>query len=162
MSVIAFWKPAEAYGYFSNWYVSPFTDLDGNKYRTVEMYMMAHKAKLFNDKYRFEQILKTESPMRCRALGRKVINFDERVWRREAREIVKQGLRLKFRDPILRTCLLKTDNATLVEASPTDKIWGVGMAADNTDINNPEKWKGTNWLGQCLMEVREEMKKEIY
>lgn len=159
--IVAFWKPKEQFGYFSNWFISPMIDENGTRYEHVEMFMMAGKAKLFNDKFMLEQILKTTSPMRCRALGRKVTNFDERTWRREARNIVKQGLRLKFNDPTLRRYLLETGDAILVEASPSDKIWGVGMTADNPDITDSTKWKGTNWLGQCLMDVREEVKQNI-
>ena len=94
------------------------------------------------------------------ALGRKVKNFDEKKWNETKYSIVFAGNLLKFsQDENLKDFLLSTKNDIIVEASPYDKIWGMGMSADDEFVENPTRWKGENLLGFALMEVRDELSK---
>eukprot|EP00057_Strongylocentrotus_purpuratus_P033929 XP_793312.1 PREDICTED: riboflavin biosynthesis protein PYRR, chloroplastic [Strongylocentrotus purpuratus] len=136
-------------------------EVDGVQYTCAEMYMMHQKAVLFGDHEIAEQILLGTKPMAMKALGRKVRNFDEEVWKQNRRQIVKKGNLAKFsQNPDIRAELMATRGTTLVEASPRDKIWGIGMGKDNPHAKNKSKWRGQNLLGYILTEVREELEKE--
>jgi len=144
---------------FSQWWLSDFKD-ENHHYSSAEQYMMAGKAKLFNDEEVFEQILHIKSPKEVKTLGRKIRNFNEQKWLENRYEIVKQGNILKFnQNPDLKEYLLSTGNKVIVEASPVDAIWGIGLAQDHPDASQPQNWKGLNLLGFVLMEVREELRK---
>jgi ribA/ribD-fused uncharacterized protein len=143
---------------FSQWWLSSF-DVDGITYKTAEHWMMAKKALLFNDKEIFEKIIQAKSPAEAKKLGREVKNYDDKLWLANRYQIVKEGNYHKFsQNAELATFLLNTKERILVEASPVDPIWGIGMAADNKEVNNPEKWQGLNLLGFALMEVRDELR----
>lgn len=142
-------------GPFSQWHKSPFT-IDGTIYNTAEQYMMAEKARLFGDEEMRARILAASDPRDQKALGRRVRGFDESRWNAAARKIVYRGNRAKFtthRD--LLTTLFETTGTTLVEASPLDTIWGIGLAADDPDAGDRTKWRGTNWLGEALTRLRD-------
>ena len=142
---------------FSQWYEIGF-EVDGHKYNCAEQYMMAQKAWLFKDLEIFAKILDSTDPKEIKALGREVKNFDPVKWNERKFEIVKKGNLSKFGDnPELREFLLSTDDKILVEASPYDKIWGIGMKEGTPGIDNPANWKGENLLGFALMEVRDEL-----
>lgn len=142
---------------FSQWWLSPFT-VDGIEYPTAEHWMMAKKAVLFEDNEILAKILQVKSPAEAKKLGRKVRNYQEEVWLANRYEIVKEGNLHKFsQNKALKDFLLNTADSIIVEASPVDSIWGIGMATDNKDIENPAKWKGLNLLGFALMEVRDEL-----
>lgn len=141
----------------SQWWPSEFNE-DGTLYRTAEHYMMAHKAKLFGDAEVFEKILAKTSPKDVKDLGRQIKGFDAALWNQHKYEIVKQGNLLKFsQNEKLKTFLIQTKNKVIVEASPVDPIWGIGLAEDNADAKDPVKWKGENLLGFALMEVRDKL-----
>lgn len=143
---------------FSQWFPFEFQE-NGNIYKTAEHYMMAGKARLFNDHEILEQILKTETPNQAKSLGRKVRNFDPETWNEHKYEIVKQGNRLKFsQNEKFKEFLLSTDDKILVEASPYDKIWGIGMLESDAKAKDPTQWNGENLLGFALMEVRDELR----
>lgn len=143
---------------FSQWWISPFV-VEGITYKTAEHWMMAKKAELFNDQEILEKIIQANSPAEAKKLGREVRNYVDSVWLENRYEIVKQGNFHKFnQNPDLKEFLINTKERILVEASPVDSIWGIGMATDHKDINNPEKWRGLNLLGFALMEVRDELK----
>ncbi|MDI9340307.1 MAG: NADAR family protein [Sediminibacterium sp.] len=145
---------------FSQWWVSAFTE-QGITYKTAEHYMMAGKARVFNDEAMLKAIVETESPASVKSLGRKVKNFDPAVWDKAKYEIVKQGNYLKFsQHPALKAFLLQTGNAVIVEASPFDRIWGIGMAESDERANRPKDWNGQNLLGFALMEVRDRLREE--
>ena len=145
---------------FSQWWLSKFEDEEGFVYQTAEHYMMAGKAKLFDDISTFEKILATEYPKDVKALGREVKNFDAEIWDKNKFEIVKNANFLKFsQDEALKKFLLSTDNQVIVEASPMDRIWGIGMGEMNANAKIAEKWRGENLLGFALMEVRDLLKK---
>jgi len=146
------------HGPFSQWHLGcPFT-VDGVEYNCCEQYMMAEKAKLFGDNETLRKIMATNSPNEQKALGRTVQGFDEGKWNVVAKEVVKKGNIAKFsQHPSLKEQLLATDGTTLVEASPYDKIWGIGLAADNPLCQDRQTWQGKNWLGEVLTAVRSEI-----
>jgi ribA/ribD-fused uncharacterized protein len=121
--------------------------------------MMAGKAKLFNDHETLEEVLKSETPNQAKSLGRKVKNFDPKIWDEHKYEIVRHGNYLKFsQNDKLKEFLLSTNTKTLVEASPYDTIWGIGMLETDPKAVNPSFWNGENLLGFALMEVRDLLK----
>lgn len=131
---------------------------DNVTYPTAEHYMMAQKAKLFDDMDIFNQIIQSKHPKQAKDLGRQVKNFDENIWNEKRFEIVVQGNIAKFsQNPALKAYLLGTGDRVLVEASPVDKIWGIGLAKDNDKIHSPLNWQGLNLLGFALMQVRDEL-----
>lgn len=143
---------------FSQWWLSTFI-VDGIEYPTAEHWMMAKKAALFEDHEILAKILQVKSPAEAKKLGRKVRNYQEEIWLANRYDIVKEGNLHKFsQNKALKDFLLNTADRIIVEASPVDSIWGIGMATDNKHIENPEKWKGLNLLGFALMEVRDELR----
>lgn len=141
----------------SQWYDSPFM-VDDVHYPTTEHYMMAQKAKLFGDMAIFYQIIHARHPKQAKDLGRKIVSFDEAIWLTHRFDIVVAGNLAKFsQNPTLKAYLLNTNNRILVEASPVDKVWGVGLAKDNDKIANPTTWQGLNLLGFALMTVRDKL-----
>ena len=139
----------------SQWYPCQF-EVEGVTYTSAEQYMMAEKAKLFGDEEIRAEILNTDDPRMCKALGRKVKNFDKAVWDKEKEHIVRKGNTKKFlQNSALRNFLLSTGDKVLVEASPTDRGWGIGMGKNNPDALDPQKWRGQNLLGFALMNVRD-------
>eukprot|EP00118_Oscarella_pearsei_P025591 m.308427 g.308427 ORF g.308427 m.308427 type:complete len:170 (+) comp43976_c0_seq1:60-569(+) len=149
-----FWKSASP---FSQWHPARFTVKDV-EYNCAEQYMMHQKAVLFEDKETAAEVLKTEKPSEQKKLGRKVKRFDDCLWKKHRIDIVKSGSKAKFsQNKELKKLLLATVGTTLVEASPVDKIWGIGLAAADERAKNRGTWKGQNLLGQALTEVRNEI-----
>ena len=143
---------------FSQWFESPFV-INNVTYKTSEHWMMAQKALLFHDKDTFKRIIACNKPGEAKELGRQVANFDEQIWEEKKFDIVKLGNFYKFsQNPKLADYLLKTDTRILVEASPIDTIWGIGLSQDSEDIGNMYAWRGQNLLGFVLMEVRDCLK----
>lgn len=146
---------------FSQFYETEFT-VNGTRYRWAEQFMMAGKARLFGDLAVLEQILRAVTPADCKALGRKVSPYLEEEWAKCRFDLVTCGNVAKFgQSEELRSILDATGNAVLVEAAPRDKVWGIGMAAANPDVNNPLKWRGQNLLGFALMRTRAILRGEI-
>lgn len=142
---------------FSQWYASPFTE-NGLVFQTAEHYMMYQKAILFGNNLLATRILTCTTPAEAKRMGREVTGFVDAVWNARRFEIVVQANTLKFgQNPELLQFLLNTQERILVEASPVDKIWGIGMAADHPDIAAPEKWSGLNLLGYALMTARHQL-----
>lgn len=142
---------------FSQWYESPFV-IDEVVYQTAEHWMMASKARLFGDDETLAKILESSDPKTAKALGRAVKNFDDKLWKANGRRLVTEGNLAKFeQNGDLRAFLVGTGNLVLVEASPYDRIWGIGMMADNERAKNPVTWQGQNLLGFALMDVRDKL-----
>lgn len=142
---------------FSQWWPAPFAE-DGIEYKTAEHYMMAEKARLFEDIAIHGQIVESNTPKAAKALGRKVSNFDNDTWLEHRYNIVMKANKLKFeQNSDLKNYLSNTGTKILVEASPVDNIWGVGLAEDHPDIKNPSAWRGDNLLGFILMEIRDHL-----
>ncbi len=144
-------------GCLSQWYEAPF-DVDGVTYLTAEHFMMAGKARVFGDDDALRKILAAPDPGGAKALGRKVRRLDPAVWEAERSRIVVAGNLAKFsQHPPLGSFLRETGGRVLVEASPTDRVWGIGLAADSPAARDPWLWKGLNLLGFALMEVRDRL-----
>ena len=144
---------------FSQWFPMRFQE-EGVVYHTAEHYMMVGKARLFNDQESLEKIRQSVSPSQAKSLGRKVKNFDPKIWDEHKYDLVKKGNFLKFsQNTKCKDFLLSTGDKILVEASPYDRIWGIGMLETDTRAENPLLWNGENLLGFALMEVRDELRK---
>ncbi len=142
---------------FSQWYHAPF-ERDGKRYSTAEHFMMAAKARLFNDHKVEQQILQARHPGEAKQLGRQVRGFHEADWVARRFEIVVAANMAKFsQHQALKNFLLNTGNRVLVEASPVDKIWGIGLTESDDAAANPRLWKGLNLLGFALMTVRQQL-----
>lgn len=140
---------------FSQWFELPFT-VKGITYNTAEHWMMAGKALLFNDLIAFDKIVKAGSPAEAKKMGRSINGFDDLVWREKRIDIVVTGNIHKFNQyPDYATYLVNTNDRILVEASPVDAIWGIGLSKDDEYVDNPNRWKGENLLGFALMEARD-------
>ncbi|UIS24762.1 YbiA [Stenotrophomonas phage vB_SmaS-AXL_1] len=144
-------------GVFSQWYPSPMV-IDGVEYGCAEQYMMAQKARVFGDEQALDEIMATSNPAEQKAIGRRVKGFDRRQWDSVSRDVVMRASLAKFTsDPKLRAQLLLTEGTLLVEASPTDVIWGIGLDERDPRCHDPSEWRGTNWLGQVLTDLRENL-----
>ena len=153
-----FWRKSGHGGFMSQWHSSGFSDSDNIFYKTAEHWMMAEKARLFKDEEMLEKIINCDSPAEAKKWGRAVRDFIPEVWNDHRYEIVVNGNIYKFgQNENLKEFLLTTKNRVLVEASPRDRIWGIGMGKNNENAENPEKWRGLNLLGFALMEAREGM-----
>ncbi|MEV6345140.1 NADAR family protein [Actinoplanes sp. NPDC051851] len=141
-------------GCMSQWWPSAFT-VDGVTFRTAEHYMMWRKARLFGDEESATRILAAKHPARAKELGRGVLGFRDEEWVRERFAIVVDAGMAKFgQHPDLREYLLGTGERVLVEASPLDRIWGIGLVATDERATDPSRWRGLNLLGFALMEAR--------
>ncbi|MFI8522083.1 NADAR family protein [Streptomyces sp. NPDC085481] len=141
----------------SQWWPSPFV-VEGVRYATAEHWMMAEKARLFGDAEAERAALEAGSPAAAKKAGRLVRGFDDAVWERERFGIVVRGSVHKFAsDDALRGFLAGTGSRVLVEASPLDRIWGIGLAADDPRAKDPDRWRGLNLLGFALMGARAEL-----
>lgn len=146
------------YNYFSNFYPLNFKDTNGTIYCCSEQYFMKKKQERFDvsNEELANKIMNSKNPKEIKKLGRQVKNFDEEIWNKERYDIMKDALKLKFSQEELKNKLVSTGNAILVEASPTDRIWGIGM--NESQVNSTHtNWKGLNLLGRALMEIREEL-----
>jgi ribA/ribD-fused uncharacterized protein len=151
---VLFWS-----GWPSQWHPADFS-IDGVRYNCCEQYMMAEKARVFGDDAALAAILGSTNPREQKALGRAVANFDKRVWEAVCRGVVYSANLARFsQDAELRKSLLETGERTIVEASPVDRIWGIGLATDDPRAQDPSQWRGRNWLGIALMQVRDALRR---
>lgn len=178
---IFFWRPHESWGFLGQWYDSPFKDGD-TTFTCAEQYMMYHKALTFDDAEIAQKILETTDPREHKSLGQKVSGFTDKEWNRVKFDIVVNANLLKFGGDVLahkddkfvyspdgqvegqasvtlRELLSSTGERELVEASPRDKIWGVGFSPEKAGFVSRAKW-GQNLLGKALTEVRMRLREE--
>jgi ribA/ribD-fused uncharacterized protein len=139
---------------FSQWWPVTFV-IDNILYHSAEQYMMAEKAALFADNEIREKILTITDPAEIKESGRMVKGFNEIIWKENRENIVFLGNLAKFQqNQLLKEFLLSTKEKVLVEASPYDTIWGIGLKESDSFVNNPAQWKGINLLGFILMDIR--------
>lgn len=152
-----FWRSQSP---FSQWYDAGFT-LVGKHFKTAEHWMMYRKAFLFGDINKAAEILKENHPSGAKQRGREVDRFSKSLWEANCKLIVYKGNYAKFtQNEQLKKALLDTGDTILVEAAPNDPIWGIGMNEATARKTNPKDWKGTNWLGEILTQLREDLKQE--
>lgn len=142
-------------GCLSQWFEGYDFTVDDVSYRTAEHWMMARKALLFGDDDSFGKIVAARHPGEAKSLGRGIREFDEDTWAEHRFEIVAAGNTAKFgQHPDLRAFLLGTGERVLVEASPRDPVWGIGLPESDPRAADPGTWRGLNLLGFALMEAR--------
>jgi len=152
---VFFWS-----GWPSQWHPSKF-EVDGIVYTCAEQMMMAEKARLFKDEKTLQKILESTKPAQQKSLGRKVKGFTEEKWLEHREDIVTRVSYYKYKNNAkLKKKLLDTGDKILVEASPKDAIWGIGIAVDRALVTPPEKWTGLNLLGKSLMSARQRIREE--
>ena len=145
-------------GIFSQFYKSDMI-IGDVKYFCCEQYMMAMKAELFKDGKILELIMNAKTPYQCKKLGRKVKNFDPKIWNRNKFKIVYKANLSKFtQNKRIQKELLKYGDRMFVEASPWDGIWGIKLAVDDPKAEDSENWKGQNLLGKAVTQVRDNLK----
>ncbi|WCN83968.1 NADAR family protein [Micromonospora sp. LH3U1] len=141
-------------GCLSQWWPASFS-VDGREFPSAEHYMMWRKAILFGDEAVAAKILTVTHPHAAKTLGRQVEGFDEQAWERHRYDIVVAGAVAKFgQHQELREYLVDTGERVLVEASPVDRLWGIGLAVDHPHAIDPARWRGLNLLGFALMQAR--------
>jgi ribA/ribD-fused uncharacterized protein len=142
----------------SQWYPSEMR-LEGVRFPTAEHYMMWRKARLFGDRDVEQQLLADDSPAAAKQLGRRVRNFRSDLWDRHRFDVVLEGSIAKFeQNGQLRRYLLGTGECVLAEASPVDRIWGIGFEATDSRAKNPLQWRGLSLLGFALMQARDRLR----
>lgn len=143
----------------SQWHEHPFVGDDGLVYRSAEHFMMAAKARLFGDSEAEAKILAAHTAGEAKDLGRRVTRFDEATWREHRLQIVTEASKAKFGScRRLRDYLVGTGFRVLVEASPVDRVWGIGVDARSPIVERPSQWPGENLLGFALMATRAELR----
>jgi len=141
----------------SQWWPARFA-AKNHEFASAEHYMMWSKASLFDDEGRAKAVLAARSPAQAKTIGRQVEGFNEAVWVEHRWRIVVEASLAKFsNNPALRDYLVGTKQKVLVEASPVDRIWGIGLPADSDKAENPDQWRGLNLLGFALMEARQQL-----
>ena len=151
---VFFWKERSP---FSQWHRCDFI-INGIRFNCAEQYMMYQKAILFGDEQAAERILKANHPRKQKALGRQIRGYREDIWKANRETIVYDANYAKFiQNPDLKRTLLDTAGRTLVEASPVDRIWGIGLDKNHPDAKNREKWRGLNLLGEILTKLRDDL-----
>lgn len=152
--MLCFWRPKDKFAHFGQWYMSDFI-VGGTSFVCAEQYMMWSKAQLFSDRAAASAILATHNPARMKRLGQTVANFNQKAWDAAKLGIVVQGSVAKFSCNVdLRALIVATGSKTLVEASPIDRIWGVGLKFDDPRVAHRSEWRGQNLLGEALMQAR--------
>jgi ribA/ribD-fused uncharacterized protein len=161
LSFFFFWgHRASTVGAVGKWCLSqwwPVTfEVDARRYATAEHFMMAEKARMFEDADAERRILSSSDPAEAKRIGRTVRGFDERVWEQHRFAAVVRGNRAKFEQhPELASFLISRGEEVLVEASPNDSVWGIGLRETDGAARDPRRWPGLNLLGFALMDVRQ-------
>lgn len=156
--LLFFWNETTlAPGCLSQFWPAPFV-LGGSTYPAAEHWMMAEKARLFGDEAALAVILAAPTAPEAKAAGRTVRNYSEGTWAATRYDVVVAGNLAKFtQNPDLGRYLVSTGSQVLVEASPFDRVWGIGLAGNDERAGDPSRWRGRNLLGFALMEVRDRL-----
>ncbi len=159
--IIGFHDADKEYGFMSNWYLSDF-ELEGIRFSSVEQYIMYNKSMLFNDPEHAREILATDKVDDIQKIGRKVKNYSDSIWAGNRQIIAYQGLMAKFtQNSDLAKALLDTGDAILCECAGSDRIWGIGLKTNDERYLDMDQWCGQNLLGFTLMQVRDQLAREI-
>ena len=148
-------------GIFSQWAPSVFS-IEGITYNCAEQYMMAKKALLFKDKEQLQKIMNSDHPRDQKYYGRQVKDFDTEKWDLVYKKYIYEANYAKFtQNKAMLDELISYGDREIVEATPTDKIWGIGLAVDDPKIHDKSNWQGTNWLGEVIMRVKTDIESKI-
>lgn len=152
---VYFWR-----GIYSNWYLCQFIDpISGRTFSSTEQAFMYYKAKTFGDDARAELVMQALTPKEAKDIGREVAGYDEKTWSNIRMSVMIHVNYLKFdQNHDIFTELMATEDKILVEASPYDLIWGVGLGEEDSLILDQNNWRGANLLGKALMQVRKSLK----
>jgi len=144
-------------GEFSNWHNAKI-EYKGEKFANTEQAYMWEKALHFDDYEIAELILNEPNPKENKKLGRQVKGFNAAEWLNVSFDLMLEINRAKYsQHESLKWQLINTGDRLLVEASPFDEIWGIGLTAAEA-VNTPEEeWPGMNLLGKCLTKLRGEI-----
>lgn len=157
MGIVCFHNPNEENGYLSNWYPCKFI-VENKEFSSLEQFMMYQKVICFKDMVIANQILATSDAAYIKALGRRVEGYNENYWNGVRQIVVYEGLLAKFvQNQDLRNMLLNTGHAVLAECAVRDCIWGIGLAMNDPNRMDRQKWRGQNLLGYTLMKVRDKL-----
>jgi len=166
-NTVFFWSNGDIHadklhkGCLSQWWPCIFSDYK-HRYNSAEQYMMVQKAELFSNYALIPELIKQNNPSTIKQMGRKVSNFIPSDWDQFKFDIVVAGNLLKFsQNKKLQEYLLSTGDKLLVEASPYDRVWGIGLNPDDENKSKPNNWRGNNLLGFALMEVRNQLRRPI-
>lgn len=159
-TMVLFWRTKDIY---SNWYPASFFDAGAStKFANTEQHMMWAKAMLFQNIELAMRMLKVTDPAELKQMGREVQGYDDAIWSKHRLHVVTEGNFLKFsQNPELGLQLLATGDRLIVEASPVDLIWGIGLAEDDPRCLDQRQWQGQNLLGKALMTVRDRLRTPI-
>lgn len=159
MGFVLFYGNKEIY---SNFYPAAF-EIEGKVFPTSEHYFMYAKAMKFdpNGPVTYETLV-SSTPAEAKKQGRQVRFFSESSWSAVDQQIMYEACLAKFsQNSELKKQILETGDNTIVECSPRDRKWGIGMGKNNPDAQNPDKWRGRNLLGETLMRVRAQLREEL-
>lgn len=145
----------------SQWYPCEFVDTRGIVYKNAEQFMMAYKAMLFGDTHVLKKIMESPDPKEIKSLGRQIKGYKDEQWKLARFDAVEQGNIFKFsQNEKLKDYLISTGDKHIVEASPYDNIWGIGLDQKSAVRTDPSQWPGLNLLGIALMNTRNHIKNE--
>jgi hypothetical protein len=142
----------------SNFHMATFKH-NGITYTSSEQWIQTTKARLFpGNEELIHQMLNTHEPLKIKQLGHRVLNFNAKIWNEQAQELIYPGLKAKFaQNYYMLDFLDSTGQKLIVEASPTDLLFGIGQRITNKTILQPETHKGANIQGLMLMRIRNEL-----
>uniref|UniRef100_A0A1I8A8E9 DUF1768 domain-containing protein n=1 Tax=Steinernema glaseri TaxID=37863 RepID=A0A1I8A8E9_9BILA len=141
---------------FSNFYPCERLEIDGIEYKCTEQYYAHQKAEMFGDEKAAYDILSASHPSEMKRIGRRVKEFKLSEWHEICIEVMAVANMNKFlQNEDLLVELLKTAGSELVECSPNDPFWGIGLAIDDPNVADRSRWRGANWLGQILTKIRD-------
>lgn len=157
-ALVLFWRTREI---FSNWHPAAFTDEEGRRFANSEQFMMWAKALIMGDLAMAARMLTVSDPKTLKDMGRQVQNYQEALWVKHRLAVMVHGCYLKFSQNLaMKAELLATGDRILVEASPDDSIWGIGLEESDPRCLDRQQWKGLNLLGEALMVVRALLREE--
>ena len=160
VEAVYFHLPDEPYGFLSNWYLSSF-ELDGIKFTSMEQYIMYCKCIEFGDLDSAKAVMTTDEPAEQQKIARKASGYNDKIWAGRRQLVALKGLMAKFsQNEDLKTKLLDTGDAYLVECAYHDVIWACGIRLNESECFDSSNWRGTNILGFALMEVRDRLRNQ--
>lgn len=147
----------------SNWYHAPF-QLYGIDFQNTEQAFMWHKAQTFRDTKAADLIIKEgHNPEVAKKIGRSVRDYNNNVWSELRLAFMIQVNIAKFeQNPALCSdFLFAFSERRFVEASPWDKIWGIGLSEIDSRAQNEKQWRGQNLLGIALDKTRSVLQQQL-